>query len=95
MEQLSKIAEKLLLIAYEHWEKTSEVTFTYHFRNLDGWYLSTEAAAQLYKIGYIDNVSDSVLDDTLTITMERPIEPVVFDITWNGIRAAQSIKGKS
>lgn len=78
---MSPIAIKLLSLAYEHYEKTSDKTFSYQFKNADDMFLSTEAANQLYEGGYIANVSDFVFEDSIS-----PFSgPIYFELTPRGI----------
>lgn len=78
---MSPITIKLLSLAYEHYENTSDKTFSYQFKNADDMFLLTEAANQLYEDGYIDNVSDFVFEDSIS-----PFSgPVFFELTTRGI----------
>lgn len=79
---MSPIAIKLLSLAYEHYEKTSDKTFSYQFKNADDMIQSVTGADQLYEDGYIDNVSDNVTSSHVSIV---PVTPITFDITDAGI----------
>ena len=78
---MSPIAIKLLSLAYEHYEKTSDKTFSYQFKNADDLLPSPEAANQLSEDGYIANVSDFVFEDSIS-----PFSgPIYFELTPRGI----------
>lgn len=85
---MSPIALKLLTLAYENYEKTSNKAFSYQFKNADDMFYSTEAAQQLYDDGYIENVSDFVFETSVSIFSG----PICFDITSSGIKYMRSYR---
>lgn len=76
---------KLLTMAYEHYEKTSDITFSYAFRSMKDWFYMLDAAQQLYDYGYITNVSDSVFETEFD-ALQLAVNHITFDLTYSGVQ---------
>lgn len=82
---MSSAELSLLSKAYEHYLESSQIHFCYEPLDGTDLFLSTEAAAGLLESGYITNVPDSVLSDSIS-----PNTIISFDITTLGINYMRS-----
>lgn len=74
----------VLYEAYEHYRKTGDRCFKVLPKNPDYLLNVLNTVPSLQESGYIDNVSDNLLnDDAISLF---PLEDASFDITFAGIR---------
>lgn len=78
----------VLYEAYVHYQKTGERHFTVIPKNSDYLFNVLRTVPYLQEHGYIDNVSDNLLDDSAISLI--PLEHMSFRITYSGIRFAET-----
>lgn len=85
---MSPDAKKVLLSAYENYQKTGELYYSCSSRSSDEWFRNLTGVRQLYEDGLIENVPDFIqsgLHGSIPI-----LSPVTFSITAAGINKIRS-----
>ncbi len=78
----------ILFEAYEHYQKTRDSHYDFLPKNPDYVLNAINAIPCLLEYGYVDNVSDNLLDNA-PISLS-PLEHMCFDITLKGIQFVES-----